>query len=94
MEHPWSGVGGFAHCFWSPAQRALVSSGPSSYLADAQELEQRRDSLWRSQRNLPVFQQQLEKENVALAQAEQQRALLIGLLASQDKVQTFLALLN
>ena len=37
---------------------------------------------------------QLETETAALEQAEQQRALLIGLLAGRDKVQTFLALLN
>ena len=37
---------------------------------------------------------QLEKASVALEQAEQEQALLIGLLAGRDKVQTFLALLN
>ena len=61
---------------------------------DAQELERHRDSLLQLQRNLPALEQQLEKESVALAQAEQQQALLIGLLAGQDKVKTFLALLN
>ena len=61
---------------------------------DAQELERRRDSLLELQRNLPALEQQLEKESVALMQAENQQALLIGLLAGQDKVTTFLALLN
>ena len=61
---------------------------------DAQELERRRDSLLQLQRNLPALEQQLEKESVALKQAEHQQALLIGLLAGQDKVTTFLALLN
>ena len=61
---------------------------------DAQELERRRDSLLQLQRNLPALEQQLEKESVALMQAENQQALLIGLLAGQDKVTTFLALLN
>ena len=61
---------------------------------DAQELERRRDSLLELQRNLPALEQQLEKESVALMQAEHQQALLIGLLAGQDKVTTFLALLN
>ena len=61
---------------------------------DAQELERRRDSLLHLQRNLPALEQQLEKESVALMQAEHQQALLIGLLAGQDKVTTFLALLN
>ena len=61
---------------------------------DAHELERRRDSLLQLQRNLPALEQQLEKESVALMQAEHQQALLIGLLAGQDKVTTFLALLN
>ena len=61
---------------------------------DAQELERRRDSLLQLQRNLPALEQQLEKESVALMQAENQQALLIGLLAGQDKVTIFLALLN
>ena len=61
---------------------------------DVQELERRRDSLLQLQRNLPALEQQLEKESVALMQAEHQQALLIGLLAGQDKVTTFLALLN
>lgn len=61
---------------------------------DVQELERRRDSLLQLQRNLPALEQQLEKENVALKQVEHQQALLIGLLAGQDQVKTFLALLN
>ena len=61
---------------------------------DVQELERRRDSLLQLQRNLPALEQQLAKESVALMQAEHQQALLIGLLAGQDKVTTFLALLN
>ena len=52
---------------------------------DAQEHERHRDSLLQLQRNLPALEQQLEKESVALA-AEQRQALLIGLLAGQDKV--------
>ena len=61
---------------------------------DVQELERRRDSLLNLQRNLPALQQQLEKETVVLEQVEYQQALLIGLLAGQDKVTTFLAFLN
>ena len=61
---------------------------------DVQELERRRDSLLNLQRNLPALQQQLEKETVVLEQVEHQQALLIGLLAGQDKVTTFLAFLN
>ena len=61
---------------------------------DVQELGRRRDSLLNLQRNLPALQQQLEKETVVLEQVEYQQALLIGLLAGQDKVTTFLAFLN
>jgi len=61
---------------------------------DVQELERRRDLLLQLQRNLPALLRQLENEAAALAQAEQQQVLLIGLLAGRDKVQTFLALLN
>ena len=61
---------------------------------DVQELERRRDSLLNLQRNLPALQQQLEEETVVLEQVEHQQALLIGLLAGQDKVTTFLAFLN
>ena len=61
---------------------------------DVQELERRRDSLLNLQRNLPALQQHLEKETVVLEQVEYQQALLIGLLAGQDKVTTFLAFLN
>ena len=61
---------------------------------DVQELQRRRDSLLQLQRNLPVLESRLERETAALQQAMQQQALLIGLLAGQDNVQTFLALLN
>ena len=58
------------------------------------QLEQRRNSLRELQRTLPVVEAQLQKENAALEQAQRQQALLIGLLAGREKVQTFLALLN
>ena len=61
---------------------------------DVQELERRRDSLLELQRNLPALVKQLETERAALAEAQQHQALLLGLLAGRDKVQTFLALLN
>ena len=61
---------------------------------DVHELGRRRDSLLQSQRNLPALVKQMEKASFAFEQAEQQQALLIGLLAGHDKVQTFLALLN
>jgi len=61
---------------------------------DVTELQRRRDGLLQLQRNLPAVEAQLETETASLEQAEQQQALLIGLLAGRDKVQTFLALLN
>jgi len=61
---------------------------------DVQELERRRESLQQLQRNLPALEKQLDQASAALEAAELQQALLIGLLAGRDKVQTFLALLN
>lgn len=61
---------------------------------DVRELERRRDDLLQLQRDLPALTLRLQRETTALEQAEQQQALLIGLLAGSDKVQTFLALLN
>ena len=61
---------------------------------EIQELERRRDSLLTLQANLPEVERQLKKESSALEQAQRQQALLIGLLAGREKVQTFLALLN
>jgi len=61
---------------------------------EAQGLERRRDALLQLQRKLPAVEKRLEEETVALAQAEQQQVLLIGLIAGLDNVKTFLALLN
>lgn len=61
---------------------------------DVQDLQQRRDTLLDLQRNLPSLERKLEAEKDSLVEAEQQQALLLGLLAGRDKVQTFLALLN
>ena len=61
---------------------------------EAQELERRRDALLQLQRKLPAVEKRLEEETVALAQAEQQQVLLIGLIAGLGNVKTFLALLN
>ena len=61
---------------------------------DVQELERRRDSLLELQRNLSALVKQLETESAALAEAQQQQALLLGLLAGRDNVQTLLAFLN
>ena len=83
-----------------PISLGLLISVPVLFVAllpawqDVQELERRRDSLLVLLRNLPVLVKQLETESTALAEAQQQQALLLGLLAGRDKVQTFLALLN
>ena len=94
MGDPWTGVGGPAHLTWTVDQRSSDSCGAASCWQDVQELERRRDSLLELQRNLPALVKQLETESAALADAQQQQALLLGLLAGRDKVQTFLALLN
>ena len=58
------------------------------------ELAQRRDELLNPQRSLPALVRQFPQAEAALRDAEEQQALLVGLLAGRDKVQTFLALLN
>ena len=59
-----------------------------------QALEERRDSLLSLQRSLPALERQLTQAQDDLLIAEEKQALLVGLLAGRDSVQTFLALLN
>ena len=59
-----------------------------------QGLEERRDTLLSLQRSAPALERQLSQAEAELRIAEEQQALLVGLLAGRDKVQTFLALLN
>ena len=59
-----------------------------------QGLEERRDTLLSLQRSLPALERQLSQAEVELRSAEEKQALLVGLLAGRDSVQTFLALLN
>ena len=57
-------------------------------------LETRRDTLLNLQRSRPALERQLSQAEAQLRSAEDKQALLVGLLAGRDKVQTFLALLN
>ena len=59
-----------------------------------QGLEDRRDTLLSLQRSAPALERQLSQAEAELRIAEEKQALLVGLLAGRDKVQTFLALLN
>ena len=59
-----------------------------------QGLEERRDTLLSLQRSLPGLERQLSQAEVELRAAAEKQALLVGLLAGRDEVQTFLALLN
>ena len=59
-----------------------------------QGLEERRDTLLSLQRSLPALERQLSQAEVELRVAAEKQALLVGLLAGRDSVQTFLALLN
>ena len=59
-----------------------------------QGLEERRDTLLSLQRSLPALERQLSQAEVELRDSAEKQALLVGLLAGRDKVQTFLALLN
>ena len=58
------------------------------------DLEVRRDALLNLQRSLPALERQLTQAEAELLIAEEKQALLVGLLAGRDSVQTFLALLN
>ena len=57
-------------------------------------LEERRDTLLSLQRSAHALERQLNQAVTELRMAEEKQALLVGLLAGRDKVQTFLALLN
>ena len=70
----------------------LVAVLPGAQASRA--LEARRDTLLSLQRSAPALERQLSKAEVELRSAEEKQALLLGLLAGRDKVQTFLALLN
>ena len=59
-----------------------------------QGLEERRDTLLSLQRSRPALERQLSQAEVELRDAAEKQALLVGLLAGRDSVQTFLALLN
>ena len=70
----------------------LVAVGPLSQTV--QGLDERRDTLLSLQRSAPALERQLNQAEAELRIAEEKQALLVGLLAGRDKVQTFLALLN
>ena len=59
-----------------------------------QGLEERRDTLLSLQRSRPALERQLSQAEAELQIAEEKQALMVGLLAGPDQVQTFLALLN
>ncbi|MDO6351450.1 hypothetical protein Q3Y53_02740 [Synechococcus sp. YX-04-1] len=73
---------------------AVVLLAVRPLLQTVQGLEERRDTLLGLQRSLPVLERQLTQAEAELRMAEEKQALLVGLLAGREKVQTFLALLN
>ena len=73
---------------------AVVVLGVRPLLQTVQGLEERRDTLLGLQRSLPALERQLSQAQVELRVAVEKQALLLGLLAGRNKVQTFLALLN
>ena len=72
----------------------VVVLGVRPLLQTLQGLEERRDTLLSLQRSAPALERQLNQAEAELRSAEEKQALLVGLLAGRDKVQTFLALLN
>ena len=73
---------------------AVVVLGLRPLLQTVQGLEERRDTLLSLQRSASVLERQLNQAETQLRMTEEKQALLVGLLAGRDKVQTFLALLN
>ena len=73
---------------------AVVVLGVRPLLQTLQGLQKRRDTLLSLQRSAPALERQLNQAEAELRMAEEKQALLVGLLAGRDKVQTFLALLN
>ena len=73
---------------------AVVVLGVRPLLQTLQGLEERRDTLLSLQRSEPALERQLNQAEAELRIAKEKQALLVGLLAGRDKVQTFLALLN
>ena len=83
------------HCNGKPlVSAAVVVLGVRPLWQTVQGLEERRDTLLSLQRSAPVLERQLNQAETELRMAEEKQALLVGLLAGRDKVQTFLALLN
>ena len=68
--------------------------GARLLLLTVQGLEERRDILLNLQRSAPALERQLNQAESEFRMAGEKQALLVGLLAGRDKVQTFLALLN
>ena len=79
-------------CVLVSASVVLVAGGP--LLQTVQGLEERRDNLLSLQHSRSALERQLNQAQIELQIAEEKQALLLGLLAGRDKVQTFLALLN
>ena len=59
-----------------------------------QVVQEQRDTLLSLQRSLPALERKLAQAEDELLIAQDKQALLLGLLAGRDNVQTFLALLN
>ena len=78
---------------------ALIAAGIGwFFVRPAQErvlvLETKVDELTALQRQLPLLDRQLVKANAKLARAQQQQTILLDLIAGQDRIQTFLAMLD
>ena len=73
---------------------AVVLVAVLPVVQEVRDLEARRDALLSLERSLPALERQLPQAEAELQAAEEKQALLVGLLAGSDSVQTFLALLN
>ena len=73
---------------------AVVLVAVLPVVQEVRDLEARRDALLSLESSLPALERQLPQAEAELQAAEEKQALLVGLLAGSDSVQTFLALLN
>ncbi len=73
---------------------AVVLVGVLPVAQTLRELDARRDTLFNLQRSRPTLERRLTQAEAELRLTEEKQALLMGLLAGHDKVQTLLALLN
>ena len=94
MAHTGTLVGGLAPWAWCSGECCRCGVGGETSLANGARFGGEARHLAQSSAQSPALERQLNQAEAELRIAEEKQALLVGLLAGRDKVQTFLALLN